>query len=510
MTTPAIRQVAPAKLAPDPNQPRKAFPEASLRELADSIKARGMLQPILVTEGAKKQLIILDGERRWRVAKTLKLKTVPVIVSKDVGDATQRGIDQIAANNIRADLSIMDRAQWLKARQDEGKTPNEIAATMAKAGMKAIDQKHVEQLVRLCALPEFAKQMIDAGEMKPGDAQQLEVLTRAGVPKEALEIAAKELRQSANLGGQVEQHDVGDAVLDAMSKVAIDLTTVQSWQTSRDRPGVYFNHKTRCKGCEHYVQRAGAAWCLSRKLFEEHNQEAQDAGLRLGGERPKQERAPSPAQEKRDAADKTEQQQRSLRQRTADYLRAWLIDRVLEQLPKNAGLQAALADFAALGWPAAYVSHSMDEAAEQLKLNTLGDFLTPTYLAARPADVYPTIAARVVLQLDLSHITVVAKLVLGPTLDGLWKVDGAFLKLLRKPALIAIAEQHATLPDGRRSWATCKASELHAAILAAADHVPVAPMLADLYAEKAFEDEPDLDEGDGDVDLDDDQDDDHG
>lgn len=503
MTAPAIRSVAPAKLQPDPNQPRKYFPEASIRELADSIKARGQLHPIMAYEGPKRQLIILDGERRWRAAKLLKLQKLDVIVSDAGADTIERGIDQIAANQVRDGLTVMDQARWLLDRQKEGKTPNEIAAAMAKGGMKAMDQKRIARLVKLPELPKFAIDMIDKGTL-PADvaADSAASLLALGVHKKAIEHAMEALESSIEWSGQATARDVNDAVRVAFGNIAIDLNNTYS---SRDRPAVHFKPSMRCKGCPHYVVAAGS-WCMNAKLFEEHNQEAKDAGLLPGGDRPKAEKTQTAVQSTVAQDEKVRRNESSLKERAAEYLRLWLIDRVLEQLPGRADLQVALVDYAALGRPSAYSPCSMHDALDTLGLQSLDDFVRPEYLKARPAEVQPTIAARIVQGMDLHHILTMARLTLGATLDGLWKVDEDFLKLLRKPALIAIAEKHADLPDGRRAWAACKTGELHAALLAAADKIPVAPILAGLYAEAAASnDEPEIDtEVDGDMDGDDD------
>lgn len=83
-----ILQIPIDKVHPDPNQPRKEFQPAEMKRLEESVKSQGVIVPLILEEREKK-LVIVDGERRWRTAKKLGLKTVPAIVEKrkldDVG-----------------------------------------------------------------------------------------------------------------------------------------------------------------------------------------------------------------------------------------------------------------------------------------------------------------------------------------------------------------------------------------------------------------------------------------
>lgn len=102
------------QLKPDSGQPRKAFDEKALQALADNIKARGVLQPILVRcLGRGSPVVIVDGERRWRAAKLAKLKTVPVLLNRPAGEITELRVDQVAANNLREQLTTMEHARVL-------------------------------------------------------------------------------------------------------------------------------------------------------------------------------------------------------------------------------------------------------------------------------------------------------------------------------------------------------------------------------------------------------------
>lgn len=75
------------QIEPDPDQPRRSFPEKPLQELADNIRARGILQPITARCGAGGELFIKSGERRWRAARLAGLESVPVLVDLEDEDA---------------------------------------------------------------------------------------------------------------------------------------------------------------------------------------------------------------------------------------------------------------------------------------------------------------------------------------------------------------------------------------------------------------------------------------
>jgi ParB family transcriptional regulator, chromosome partitioning protein len=120
MNTPAP-QLSPAKVAaapvaallpldqvnPDPQQPRKAFDEAALNELAASIKAEGLINPIVVKPNGKGYHIV-DGERRYRAAKLAGLKEVPSLIRADLKDQDVTAL-QLVANLQREDLTLPEQ-----------------------------------------------------------------------------------------------------------------------------------------------------------------------------------------------------------------------------------------------------------------------------------------------------------------------------------------------------------------------------------------------------------------
>ena len=100
------------KLVPGKFQPRKNFNQDSLKELADSIKAQGIIQPILVRMISNDHYEIIAGERRWQAAKIAKLTEVPVVL-KDISDSTALAMALIE-NIQREDLNIIEEARGIK------------------------------------------------------------------------------------------------------------------------------------------------------------------------------------------------------------------------------------------------------------------------------------------------------------------------------------------------------------------------------------------------------------
>ena len=104
------------QIAPDPNQPRKVFDEAALAELTESVRARGVLQPIVITRNPDPEeapYLILYGERRYRASLAAGRTTIPAFLEERELDAAERLLRQLDENDIRQDLSLLERAQSL-------------------------------------------------------------------------------------------------------------------------------------------------------------------------------------------------------------------------------------------------------------------------------------------------------------------------------------------------------------------------------------------------------------
>jgi ParB family chromosome partitioning protein len=174
------------RLRPGKYQPRTRMDEGSLYELAESIKAQGVMQPVLVRPIEDKLFEIIAGERRVRAARLAGLDEVPVLV-KDVPDASAAAMALIE-NIQREDLNPLEEAQGLKRLTDEFGLTHEMAAQAVGRSRSA-----ASNLLRLLNLTEPVQQMLMAGDIDMGHARALLPLEGASQILNATEIVAKKM-----------------------------------------------------------------------------------------------------------------------------------------------------------------------------------------------------------------------------------------------------------------------------------------------------------------------------
>jgi len=163
--TPGVRMLPIASLAPHPGQPRRHFDSALLDELAGSIAARGLIQPIVVRPHGH-GFQIVAGERRWRAAQRAQLQEVPVVV-RDLNDAETLEI-ALVENIQRQDLNAIEEAQaYQKLSQEFGHTQEALARIVHKS------RSHIANLLRLLDLPEGVQQRVVDGSLSMGHARAL-------------------------------------------------------------------------------------------------------------------------------------------------------------------------------------------------------------------------------------------------------------------------------------------------------------------------------------------------
>lgn len=164
----ATKTVPVAHLHPGKYQPRHAFDEQELKDLAESIRAKGVLQPLLVRPHPSQPgaFEIIAGERRWRAAQLAQVHDVPVIV-RDFDDRETLEVALIE-NLQRQDLSPLEEADGYKRLMDEfDHTQDALAQTLGKS------RSHVANMLRLLTLPEPVKEMINDGQLSAGHARAL-------------------------------------------------------------------------------------------------------------------------------------------------------------------------------------------------------------------------------------------------------------------------------------------------------------------------------------------------
>lgn len=158
-----IDQIYPGRF-----QPRKHFDEEALATLVDSIKAQGILQPILVRRHPESSNAyeIIAGERRWRAAQLAQLHEVPILI-KDLPD--RDALEVALVENIqRQDLNAVEEAEGYRRLVEEfGHTQEDLAKVVGKS------RSHVANLMRLLTLPEPVRKLVESGQLTAGHARAL-------------------------------------------------------------------------------------------------------------------------------------------------------------------------------------------------------------------------------------------------------------------------------------------------------------------------------------------------
>ena len=162
-----VQMMSVAHIEPNPDQPRRHFDDAALDELAGSIAARGLIQPIVVRphpHGSAYQIVA--GERRWRAAQRARLHEVPVIV-RELSDADTLEL-AIVENIQRQDLNAIEEAEaYQKLIGDFGHSQEALGKLVSKS------RSHVANLLRLLELPKPVRAMVADGRLSMGHARAL-------------------------------------------------------------------------------------------------------------------------------------------------------------------------------------------------------------------------------------------------------------------------------------------------------------------------------------------------
>ena len=162
----SVRTLRISELEPNRNQPRKEFDPAALAELADSIAAVGVIQPLIVRPIPSGGYQIVAGERRWRAAQSAGLTEVPVVI-RELND---KEVDEIALieNLQREDLNPVEEAEGYRHLMNEyGMTQEQVAGRVGKS------RPSVANSVRLLELPDSVLGMLTAGDLTVGHVRPL-------------------------------------------------------------------------------------------------------------------------------------------------------------------------------------------------------------------------------------------------------------------------------------------------------------------------------------------------
>ena len=298
------------KVTPSPLNPRKHFDEAGLEELADSIRAHGVQQPIVVrqhvqdlgTQGGQVSYSIVMGERRWRASKIAAVPTIPAIVRTDLNDLAHAEL-ALEENLRRKDLTVMEEARGYALLMELGRKQADIGKG------KGVGQSRISNMTRLLELPADVQALIEDGTLKAGHG--IALARYAEWPKLCSAIAAKAAQ------GEMSVRSLEGDILPAMTEARADglFVCIDAY------PKPKFDWETICKACPFgaYRKERDHAYCLRPDhyalLDREANVAADDAAraeaerLRAEAERRQSEAiqaaaaATTPAERKQAEAD---------------------------------------------------------------------------------------------------------------------------------------------------------------------------------------------------------------
>ena len=240
-----VREIDLARIKPNPNQPRIHFDEEALDELAESIRQRGVLQPILLRPDGEDYLIIA-GERRWRAAQRARIHSIPAIV-REIDDSTTAELALIE-NIQRQDLNPLEEAEgYRQLMQSHGHSQDDVGRIVHKS------RSHVANLLRLLDLPEFVRESLLKGDISMGHARAVatsedpEDLTREIIAK-GLSVRQAEARARRERSRPGPGADIGrasarnaaktfDADLDALERQLGDILGLKVQVTHKGQGG---------------------------------------------------------------------------------------------------------------------------------------------------------------------------------------------------------------------------------------------------------------------------------
>ncbi|HEV7921399.1 MAG TPA: ParB/RepB/Spo0J family partition protein [Thermoanaerobaculia bacterium] len=166
-STAGLAEVPIEQVSPNPLQPRKFFNEASIDELARSVREHGIVQPLVVTRSGENRYKLIAGERRYRAAQKAGLTTVPVVIKEMMTDGDALEIALIE-NIQREDLNPIEEAlAYHQLHEEFGLTQEEISKRVGK------ERSTVANVLRLLKLPDQVKKLLASGQLSMGHARAL-------------------------------------------------------------------------------------------------------------------------------------------------------------------------------------------------------------------------------------------------------------------------------------------------------------------------------------------------
>jgi len=181
-----LKELPLDQLVPGRHQPRRQFDEAALQSLADSIRAQGVVQPVVVRSLAPQRYEIVAGERRWRASQLAGLSTIPAVIRR-MEDRTAMAV-ALVENIQRADLNPLEEAEALRRLIDDCGLTHELAAEAVGRSRAA-----VSNLLRLMDLHAEVQALVRDGQISLGHAKVLLGAPLERQPSLAAQVLAREL-----------------------------------------------------------------------------------------------------------------------------------------------------------------------------------------------------------------------------------------------------------------------------------------------------------------------------
>ena len=237
-----LKLLSVEKISPSPYQPRKNIAQEGLQSLADSIKAQGLVQPIVVRKLADGQYELIAGERRWRASQLAGLLEIPAIV-REISDQAAAAMALIE-NIQREDLNALEEAQALNRLIHEfGLTHQQTAEAVGRS------RAAVSNLLRLLELESQCKVLLEEGKLEMGHArallalqgkQQIELAHK--VAQYQLSVRATEKLVKQTLAGELQ------AIIAPKPTLNADISQLQSSLADTLGAKVSINHSKHGKG----------------------------------------------------------------------------------------------------------------------------------------------------------------------------------------------------------------------------------------------------------------------
>jgi ParB family chromosome partitioning protein len=235
-----------------PWQPRRVFDKDALADLANSIRQKGIVQPVLVRPNPNREtrFELIAGERRWRAAQLAKIHTIPAVV-RDFSDNEAYEIALIE-NIQRADLTVIEEAHGYQKLLDHHQyTQEQLAEIIGKS------RSHVANLLRLLSLPEDVQNLIVTGQLTMGQVRPIinhpdcsllaREIVKKGLSARQVEALAKKPRRGSTPAKAANHGASADIrALEAKAAATLGLTVKIGWNDAREKGEV----KLQCQSLE--------------------------------------------------------------------------------------------------------------------------------------------------------------------------------------------------------------------------------------------------------------------